>query len=273
MRIVQIAIMLFLSVALACGAPQRRQPQSYAEQAESLFLDAEEALDDNNFAYAMSLYRRVRSSYELSSYAVLAELRIGDVHFEEGSYLQAAQAYRQFNQLHPSHPAVPYAKFRIGMSYFEDMPSDFFLLPEPYERELGSTRLARRNLGDFLEEYRDSTDPDVQGYVGEAETAYLEALDRLAGYEFYLAEFYLRRERPIASADHLRALLQQYPSTSLEPEALFLLARCYVELFDVISALETLQTLQQAYPQHDLTIEALGWMDRHSLSFTDIPAE
>ena len=273
MRTIQIPILLSLFALVACGAPQDREPQSYADQAEDLFRDAEEALDDNNYAYAMTLYRRVRNSYELSSFAVLAELRVGDVHFEEGGYLLAAQAYRQFIQLHPSHAAVPYAKYRIGMSYFEDMPSDFFLLPEPYERELGSTRLARRNLGEFLDEYGDSDDADVQRYVGQAEAAHLEALDRLAGYEFYLAEFYLRRERPVAAADHLKTLLEQYPSTSLEPEALFLLARCYVELSDVISALETLQTLQQTHPNDDLTLEAMGWMDHHSLSFAEIPAE
>ncbi len=262
----KLIICFLLAGVAGCGGPGQVRPQTYTEEAEAAFYEAEEALDDGNYAYALTLYRRVRDNFELSSYAVLSELRLADVHFEQGTYLQAAQAYRQFLQLHPSHTAVPYATFRIGMSYFEDMPSDFFLLPEPYERELGSTRLARRTLGEFLDEYRDDPDDDIQRYAAMAQEAYQEALDRLAGYEFYLAEFYLERERPVAAADHLRSLLEDYPANSLEPEAFFLLARCYVEVADVMSALETIELLAANYPQHRLTERAQAWIAQHDLS-------
>lgn len=266
---------LALSLALvsACGGPQRQAPQSYAEQAEYAFAQAEEALDDGNHPYALGLYRQVRDSFELSPLAVLAELRIADVYFEQGSFLQAAQAYRQFISLHPTHGAVGYARFRIGMAFYEDMPSDFFILPAPHERELGSTRSASQALGRFLEEYGDSQDPDMQGYIGQAREAHQEALDRLAGYEFYLAEFYLERERPVAAANHLVELLDEYPGSTFQPEAMFLLARCYVELDDVIGALEAIKGLSDTHPGHRLTARALGWMDSHQLSFTELPVE
>jgi outer membrane protein assembly factor BamD len=259
------------SLALsACGGSQQAEPQSYSERAEALFNQAEDALDSGNHTYALSLYRRVRENYELSPYAVMAELRVGDVYFDQGRHLQAAEAYRQFIQLHPSHGAVPYARYRIGMAYYEDMPSNFFLLPPPHERELGSTRLAARTLGEFLDRYGTSADPEIQQYLEEASEAYREATDRLASYDFYLAEFYLTRDRPIAAADHLRSLLEDYPDSSLTPRSLFLLARCYVELSDVETALETIRILETDFPSHDLTAEALEWMDTHGLSYGDI---
>jgi outer membrane protein assembly factor BamD len=258
-------LLLLCLFALACGGTPQRTEMSYSERAERAFYDAEEALDGGNYNYALSLYRQVRDNYELSSYAVLAELRVADVYFEQGSYRQAAQSYRQFNQLHPTHRAVPYATFRIGMSYFEDMPSNFFLLPPPYERELGSTRSARRTLQDFLTSYADSADPDVQTYIAQAEEALREAQDRLAGYEFYVGEFYLERNRPVAAADHFRTLLDRFPASTREPEAMFLLARCYVDLMDVETALEVLAQLVDTYPEHNLTAEAQAWIGRHSL--------
>jgi outer membrane protein assembly factor BamD len=245
--------------------------RTYTEQAEQVFYEGEEALDDGNYPYAMQLFRRVRDSYELSTWATLAELRIGDVFFEQGDYRQAAEVFRTFIQLHPNHGAVGYARFRIGMAYYEDMPSDFFLLPPAYERELGSTRLAEQTLADFLRRHGEETEQPMAGYVVEARAAYQEALDRLAGYEFYLAEFYLERERPVAAANHLRTLLQDFPDSSLAPDSLFLLARCYVELADVVSALEAIQTLESRFPAHRLTERARGWMERNALDFSLIP--
>jgi len=249
----------------ACGSSTPARERTYTEQAEEAFYAAEEALDDGNYPYALQLFRSVRDTYELSTFAVLSEVRIGDVYFEQGEYRQAAQAYRTFIQLHPNHAAVAYARFRIGMSYYEDMPSDFFVLPPAHERELGSTRMASQTLGEFLTLYEDDPNETIAGYRTVAQEAYQEALDRLAGYEFYLAEFYLRRERPIASADHLQTLLERYPDSTYAPEALFLLARCYVELADVFSALETIQELETRFPGHDLSLEGREWIDAHSL--------
>ena len=250
---------------VGCGSPQQAEELSYSERAELAFYEAEEALDGGNYNFALTLYRQVRDSYELSSYSVLAELRIADVYFEQGNHRQAAQAYRQFKQLHPSHGAVSYATFRIGMSYFEDMPSDFFLLPPPHERELGSTRAARGALREFLDTFGSSVDPEVQGYVGQAEAAFSEAQDRLAGYEFYVGEFYLERSRPVAAAEHLRTMLERFPGSSMEPEGLFLLARCYVELSDVETALEVLGELLASYPEHSLSGSAQEWISTHNL--------
>lgn len=266
------SLLLAATMVCGCGGSQTTTAVGYSERAEGAFAEAEEALDGGNYAYALNLYRAVRDNFSMSPYATLAELRIADVHFEQGTYLLAAEAYHQFIQLHPSHAAVPYARFRIGMSYFEDMPSDFFLLPPPYERELGSTRSANRTLGEFLERYGASEDPEIQGYTTMAEEAYNEATERLASFEFYVATFYLERERPLAAADHFRDLLEEHSSTSFAPGALFLLARCYVEVSDVATALETILELQRQYPDHDLTETALAWMDRHGLAFSDIPS-
>jgi outer membrane protein assembly factor BamD len=248
-----------------CGGTQRPEPRTYSERAEAAYLEAMDALDDSNFVFAMSQFRRVRDNFELSPYAVLAELRMADVHFEQGQYSQAAEAYRQFYQLHPSHEEVPYARFRIGMSYYEDMPSNFFLLPPPYERELGVTRSAQQSLGDFVERYANSTNPRVQEYVAEARAGWQEATDRLAGFEFYVGKFYLRRGRPVAAADHFRTLLDRFPGASQAPEALFLMARCYVELSDVETAVEILAQLRQEYPNHRLTRNAEAWLSEHGL--------
>ena len=151
------------------------------------------------------------------------------------------------------------------MSYFEDMPSDFFILPPPYERELTSTRSAAQALGDFLERYSDTSDPQLQEYVTEARGAYQESMDRLAGYEFYVGEFYLRRSRPIAAAHHFIIMLDEYPGSTLVPNALFLLARSYVELWDVESALEVIGELLAQFPGHELSIEASSWLNEHGL--------
>ena len=52
----------------------------------------------------------------LSPYAVEAELSLADAYFLNKKYAEAAEAYRDFETLHPRHSAIPYVLYQLGMS-------------------------------------------------------------------------------------------------------------------------------------------------------------
>jgi outer membrane protein assembly factor BamD len=232
---------------------------TYAAQAKSLWEQAEEAFKGGDYLEAVRLYNLVRTQFTYSSYVAMADLRIADAYFEQEKFATAVEQYRTFIKLHPNDAQTTYASWRIAFSFYRQMPDDWFFLPPSYERELARARDAERELRIFLKRFPDSR------FTKEATRYHLLTRRRLADHELYVATFYMERGNSRAAAQRLTYLLQNYSGLGLDPNALFLLARAYVELGDVERALVALKDLIEVHPQHELSGKARGWLARHNL--------
>ena len=137
------------------------------------------------------------------------------------------------------------------------MPQDIFFKPPGYERELGSARDAARQLAKFLGQFPGSK------HAPKAQERLRFVRRRLADHEFYVATFYLERERPRAAALRLTGLLRNYTGLGLDAQALFLLSRAYLELGDVNKAVRPLYDLVKYHPNHPLGQKASAYLRRH----------
>src|SRR3984893_17095658 len=84
---------------------------------------------DQNPMQATRLFEYVRNNFPYSHDASLSPLEISDMAFERDDWPSAATQYQDFVKSHPSHPKADYAAFRVGLAYFNDRPSNIFLLP------------------------------------------------------------------------------------------------------------------------------------------------
>ncbi|MFT4704941.1 MAG: outer membrane protein assembly factor BamD [Bradymonadia bacterium] len=245
------------AVIAGCGAPQVGE-QTYAEAAELAFAESERAFDRKDYELARARFQRVYAEYPYSELAAIAQLRIADCFRAERVHLRAIEQYRRFIRSHPSHQRVPEAEFNIALSYADQMPNDVFLLPPAHERDLSETENAYRALRVFLSEHGDSP------FAGEAEQLLVRTRERLAAYELYTAEFYVRRDNMRGAAQRATFLIDNYPDSVQVPPALFLLGRAMTELGDVVQATSHLQRLVSEYPEHALTVEALDWLAQYA---------
>jgi outer membrane protein assembly factor BamD len=211
--------------------------------AEENFKAGEELLKDGSFPEAQKFFEHVRTKYPFSKYAALADLRLADAKFAQQQFGEAADAYAKFVQLHPSHEDVDYAELRIGEAYLKDAPSDFVLFPPGYEKDLRQVRKASEALRKFIEARPDSK------RLPEARKLLAEADGRLAANEWYVAEFYFKRERWAAAAGRYEALVERYPGSKHEAEALLKAARSYVAMGEKFRARTALQRLVVEHPQ------------------------
>src|SRR5260221_6468210 len=79
---------------------------------------------DKNYLEATRYFEVVRTNFPYSQFAALADLALADMNYERDDYAAAASAYQDFVKSHPSHAKADYAAFRVGLSYYEDKPSD-----------------------------------------------------------------------------------------------------------------------------------------------------
>lgn len=244
MRSVLVACLtslLLLTSGCASLSGQPGQPD-YASEAETNLRLGQEAMESKDWLRAEQYFEYVRQKFPYLEASKDAELRLADVDFERGSYPEAREKYETFIKLHPTHPQVDYAAYRAALSHVKDYPTEFFALPPSEEKDQTEIRNALQAMGSFLRQY-----PNSQ-YAKEAKAHLDDARNRLAEHELYVAAFYQKRERWKGVTQRLEGLLKQYPGSSHEEEALFMLHNAYVKLNDTAKAQETLKRVMERLP-------------------------
>lgn len=259
MRVWIFTSLLLLMPALASAQAPDEQTETYQAAAKQIFDEGMEALRDEDYLDAARKFNQVRSRFSYSQYAPLSEMRLGDVYYGQEKYATAIEQYRGFIKLHPSHPQVPYAAWRVAQSFVEQVPKDWFFMPPAYEKDQARTRDAERELKYFLAKYPGSK------YESLAKRQLAGVRRQLADHELYVAEYYAKRDNYRASAARLTGVLKDYAGLGLDARALFLLARCYLELGDNKKAKAALQDLVEFHPNDPLADDAKAYLSTHTL--------
>lgn len=172
----------------------------------NLYKEAEEDIGSDHYQLAIDKLKIIKNKYPYSKYAVDASLRLADVYFLQESFTEAALAYETFRDLHPKHPKVPYAMFRIGLSYYNDLPSTI-------ARDVTDAQKAQDAFNDYL--HRFPSDENVK----EAQKDLAAARQTLAEKELYVANFYYKRHFYDSAKGRFEKLLKLYPETGPAQEA------------------------------------------------------
>jgi outer membrane protein assembly factor BamD len=243
---VRPVLALLIALALAACGGKTTGAVKYSVSAQRNYEKGLDELKDKDWIAASKYFAFIKSRFPYSKFAVLAELRLADAQFGAGEYEAAIDSYKMFIKFHPTHEMVVngYAAFKIGESYFKQLPGDFWLLPPSYEKDQTATEEAADELRSFLEKYPDSPSrKDAQKI--------LDAVGhRLAAHEWYVARYYWDRDKPMGTVLRLRHLLDKYSGVGYDEEALWLLGRAYLSVGMPDRARSTWGQLIEKYPQH-----------------------
>jgi outer membrane protein assembly factor BamD len=169
-------IILTLVVLLSSCATERPKGKT---EAEILYKEAKELVDDGHFLMASEKLNTVRSQYPYSFFATGAELLQADILFEQESFVESAAAYILFRDFHPRHPKIDYVVGRIAESYFRQ-------LPDVHDRDLSATSDAIKYYEELLFKYPKSE------YAKNAQDKIKKMKEMLAAKERYIADFYYK---------------------------------------------------------------------------------
>lgn len=243
-----------VAAALAAGCATKHTTLTgelkYGKTAEENYNNGVDEMKAGNDLEAIRFFEHVRLKYPFSRFSTLAELRLADAKFGQDRFLEAAEAYGQFAQLHPTHEEIDYAEFRAGLSHLKQAPGDFWLFPPAYEKDQREVEKAVELLENFIGTRTKSK------YHDEAVKLLSEARGRLAANDWYVAEFYWKRKRWAGAAQRYEALVEKYPGSPKEPDALLKLAEASLKLDEKHRARTALQKLIVKHPQDPRRPEA-----------------
>ncbi|HRK06240.1 MAG TPA: outer membrane protein assembly factor BamD [Pseudobdellovibrionaceae bacterium] len=165
---------------------------------EGLFKLAEEYEKDERYEDAVMKFSEVKNKHPYSRFATEAELRVADVQFKRESYIEAQHAYQTFKELHPKHSRIDYVTFRLGLSYFNQ-------LPPTIDRDLSLADKAILYFDELTASFPKSE------FVKEAQEKKLAAIKMLGDKELYIAQFYFKKKQYDSALGRYEGLLRNYP--------------------------------------------------------------
>ena len=229
------------------NAEPRAEPTS---EVEKLYFEALDDLEDHLYPEALEGFNKIKTKFPYSRYAALAELRIADTHFDSHKHLEAVDAYQRFLKFYPNHSEAPYAMAKIGDAYYDQIPSDWWLLPPSAEKDQQNTRLAIAAYRDMLNRFPSSE------HSAKARDRVADGNNRLAAHELYVANFYLKRKKHKAAISRAEGMLTKFPGVPSTEGALWVLAQAHKALKNWAQAKTAAQTLLRSYPQFEDREEA-----------------
>ena len=214
------------ATATGCGGKSGNGAVDYSVSAPKNYDRGMAELADKDWQAAAKYFQFIKSRFPYSRYAVLAELRLADAEFGADQHLNAIDDYRAFATLHPTHEMVVngYTSLRIAEAFVEQLPGDMWLLPPSFEKDQSATEEAETELRRFLDKYPDSP------FHKRGQELLIKVGRRLAEHEWYVARYYWDRGKAMGTVLRLRRLIERYPGTGHDVDAMWLLGKAYVKV-------------------------------------------
>ncbi|MCA9521330.1 MAG: outer membrane protein assembly factor BamD [Myxococcales bacterium] len=237
-------ILAALLTLLAFGCKGTGKKLTYQGTARRNYYVGIRELVGENYPEAQQYFSFIKKKYDrFTPYYVLAELRLADVAFYQEKYSSAITQYKQFLSFYPTNPNVPYAMFRIGHSYFKQIPDDWFFMPATWQRDQSNVEDALRNLRRFVQSYPKSK------FVPAAKKLVKTCRRQLYLHERYVTDFYHSRKKYHAVIQRLERIFTLYPDMGRNEQTMYWLGESYVKVKQLQKALTVFTVMQKLYPK------------------------
>ncbi len=188
-------------------------------EAEVLYQEAQKLVNSGRYILATEKLNRIRSKYPYSYYATYAELLGADVLFKQENYTEAAAAYIVFKDFHPRHNKIDYVVWRIGESFFKQVP-------DTHDRDLGSAFQAIKYFNELKSVYGSSE------YAKKADERIAACEKMIRDKEKYIADFYYKTGVYDAARFRYENIMKEFEEPKLRAHAIIRSIEASAELGD-----------------------------------------
>jgi len=205
MRKLLLMGMLLCSLALSgCAFIDEYFLPTAEDTVQEVFEAGNDAMREKNYKQAATYFGRIKEEHPFSPYALRAELALADAHFLDEEYWMAAEAYRDFETLHPRHEAIPYVLYQLGVSLRKTYTS--------IDRSATEVKEAQEYFTRLQQEY-----PDTE-YGRQAAEQIAACRKTLAQREIFIANVFWGMENYQAAHSRFQHVVETYPDAKEEAD-------------------------------------------------------
>ncbi len=229
---------------------------------EQMYAEAKQSMDGRNYDRSARYYQRLVSRFPYGEYSEQAQLELAYVQFKVARYEEATSTIERFIRTYPTHRHIDYAYYLKALINFDRNSSLVLrmLRQDMSSRDLGGPTQSLVDFGDVVRRYPNSR------YAPDARQRMIYLRNLLARHEINVGLYYLRRDAYVAAANRGKFVLQTYPQSEYDGDAVALMARAYTEMGQEQLAADARKVLELNYPQHEYLTNAdwprEGFLDR-----------
>jgi len=213
---------------------------------EQLYAKGHKSMTGSNWANAVVVYKRLIAQYPYGPYTEQALMETAYAQYKSGSNDDAISTIDRFIRTYPTNRNTVYMYYLRGLV---DSNRDTVFLQrvwslDPSRRDLATPMQAYNDFKTVAERYPNSR------YAVDARTRMAALRNVFAQHELDTALYYLRRGAWVGAIDRAKYLLETYPQTSSQNDAVAVLAEAYTRMGNQTLAADAKRVLVQNDPTH-----------------------
>ena len=213
---------------------------------ETLYEKGHASMRRGNWSGANTTFRRLVAQYPYGNYTEQALIETAYAQYKMGDNEEAISSIDRFIRTYPTHRNVAYMYYLRGLV---NSNRDTVFLQRVWTLDASRRDLATpmQGFNDFnivVDRYPNSR------YAADARQRMVALRNMFARHELEVALYYMRRGAWISATERARYLLETYPQSEFQNDAVAVLAGAYDELGNEALAADARRVLQQNEPGH-----------------------
>jgi outer membrane protein assembly factor BamD len=254
--LVRLFLVVFLAATLPACTTWKKMFSDEDQQAETetlpvdqLYAKADAAKDGRNWSRATQYYQRLVARFPYGAYSEHAQLELAYVMYKDGKTEEATSAVERFIRTYPTHRHIDYAYYLKALINFDHNSAALLQLlrQDMANRDLGGPTQALNDFAQVIQRYPNSR------YAPDARQRMIYLRNLLARHEMNVAYYYLRKEAYVAAVNRAKYVLETYPRSEHQGDALAVMVKAYTALGQEQLAGDARRVLEANHPGHPYT--------------------
>lgn len=213
---------------------------------ETLYDKGHRSMENGNWSSALETYKRLIAQYPYGPYTEQAMIESAYAQYKAGMNEDAISSIDRFIRTYPTHRSTPYMYYLRGLvnSNRDTVFLQRVWTLDPSRRDLATPQQAFNDFSIVTQRYGNSR------YAADAQQRMQALRNMFSRHEIETALYYLRRGAWVAAANRAKALLEMYPQTQYQNDAVATMGEAYTRLGNKTLADDARRVLQQNDPSH-----------------------
>lgn len=252
----RVLTLTFVALLLAIGGCSNKAKELIGSP-DKLYELAKRASDNGNYRDAITYYEQLEARFPFSNPARQGQLDLLYAYYRNREPEAAIDQADQFIRENPAHPRVDYAFYIKGLVQFERNPNfmERWFRADLTERPPIDARKSFQSFQTLLQRYPNST------YARDSRQRMIFLRNRLAAYEVYVADYYLKRGAYVGAINRAKYTVENYDGAPQIKRALQIMESSYTALGMTELAANSDRVLKENFvgADTDATAEKKGW--------------
>ncbi|RXR01445.1 outer membrane protein assembly factor BamD [Pseudoxanthomonas composti] len=244
--LLRTAGLLLLVVAAVTGCGRTKKDPNATRPVEEIYNEAHTSMTRGNWDVATRTFKQLIAQYPYGPYNEQAQIETAYAQYKSGNMDEAVSTIDRFLRTYPTNKNVPYMYYLRGLA---NSSRDTVFL-----QKVWSLDASRRDLSTPLQAYNDlnvvSERYPNSRYANDARARMTKLRNQFARHDLDAGLYYLRRDAYTAAIGRAKYLLETYPGSEYQNDAIALLADAYTHLGNKALADDAVRVLKLNDPQH-----------------------